>query len=267
MENEKDKLLPPALQAERILTYHTIELDLTAARTDHELPVSGNYLYVESTTDSTVSFSVRLNRRSDALIPMTEGRGIRGPFERIYVTNGAQAGKTCTIAFAAWPKDFEIIDQRTQLANINIDQVGGTASTGIDLGARITSIDGDLSTIKSYLSHEVGGRGTLVNKDATAAGAATAIIHTVTTGKTLILRAAEYSVYNGASVTGASDRLRIRDAADAKVWDIPLPAVTSAPVVGIGFATGIQVPALYDIVVTGSNAANFVHGTIHGFEI
>ncbi|MBA7603110.1 hypothetical protein ES703_10214 [subsurface metagenome] len=98
------------LKAQRIQLYNTITIDLATARTNEEMVFTGNYIYALEATDVDANVDVRFNELFRAAINVKEGRGIRVPFYRLYISNAAQAGKSVTLAIGIEASDFEVFD-------------------------------------------------------------------------------------------------------------------------------------------------------------
>jgi len=98
------------LKAQRVQLYHTITVDLNTARSNEERTFTGNYIYALEATDVDANLDIRFNETFRAAINIKEGRGIRVPFYRLYITNAAQAGKNITLAIGIEASDFEIFD-------------------------------------------------------------------------------------------------------------------------------------------------------------
>ena len=84
-------------------------------RADHEIVYTGNYLYGIEATDKDVNVSIRLNEQFRPLLNIKKGRGIRGPFYRLWLTNTAQAGKSITLVMGIEAANFEVIDNLTAI--------------------------------------------------------------------------------------------------------------------------------------------------------
>lgn len=98
------------LKGQRIQVYTTITLDLSTARDDEELAITGNYIYGLASTDDAANASVKFNEDARASIGIYTGRGIRCPFYRLFFTNAAQAGKTLTLAIGVEDSTFRVED-------------------------------------------------------------------------------------------------------------------------------------------------------------
>ncbi len=96
----------------------------------------------------------------------------------------------------------------------------------------------------------------------------TAILYTVTTGKTLYLSTATLSVAFSPDVTGTS-ALFLRDQNDANA--VIIFSVTHVSIngfaVGQSFFPPLEIPALWDICVSSGIAGLYAYGFIHGYEV
>ena len=114
MNGEKQKFIGginfDELRGQRIQVYNEIVLDLNIARTNQEHVFTGTYVYASEATDVDSNVSIRFNELFRANIKLVQGRGIRCPFYRFYLTNTAQAGKSLTLVIGIESADFEIFD-------------------------------------------------------------------------------------------------------------------------------------------------------------
>ena len=103
------------LRAQRIQVYNKITIDLAGVRADQEMVFTGNYIYGIEASDGTANIDIRLNEKFRSTINIKQGRGVRAPFYRFYVTNAAQAGKSLTLIIGVEAEQFEIIDNLTSI--------------------------------------------------------------------------------------------------------------------------------------------------------
>ena len=71
--------------------YNRLNISLASAQTDEVLDMDGDFIIVESLNGSC---SIKLNERSNNPIDLAIFKTIRSPFDRLYITNTAQAGKS-----------------------------------------------------------------------------------------------------------------------------------------------------------------------------
>ena len=90
-----------------IRTYQVIDLALDTARTEEELQIQGSYIYV-LTFDGT-DLNLKLNSKSNSIIPLRSHRSISGIFHRIFLTHTAQAGKIAKLLFGV-KAEFSVED-------------------------------------------------------------------------------------------------------------------------------------------------------------
>jgi len=84
--------------------YKVITKDLETARNSEELPDSkGNTLYV---CELTGEASIQLNRSDSDPIPLKQEDKIIFPFNKLYLTNTAQAGKNIQLIISSYSFDF-----------------------------------------------------------------------------------------------------------------------------------------------------------------
>lgn len=76
----------------------TVTLPLDTAMDNFELIVKGNQLWAVDASDLDVAINVKYNEQSGQGIPIAKGFALKGvPFNKIYITSAAQAGKTITL--------------------------------------------------------------------------------------------------------------------------------------------------------------------------
>ena len=71
--------------------YFIYRLDLTTAQTDHEISLAGEYLYIMAASSNTANAQARLNRNTNHALDLIEGIELETVFERVFITNTAQA--------------------------------------------------------------------------------------------------------------------------------------------------------------------------------
>lgn len=91
--------------------YKTVTLDLSTARSEVEVPLSGNYLVVFEATDFSSNVKVRFNESYMDALTLTKSRGLRIPFYRVFISNEAQAGKSVTLIFGVSDATIEALAQ------------------------------------------------------------------------------------------------------------------------------------------------------------
>ena len=138
-----------------------IDVDLSVARSDYELSIKGNFLFADmrsydsatvlSTTLETGTAFIRPNSVSSALLLLSAGRvynwGARDPFDALYVTNAAQAGKMLRLYYSTGP---------TMLPLGNEFQLTTTGSVDLESPDRRTDA---METFFDYRSVGAGGAG------------------------------------------------------------------------------------------------------------
>lgn len=87
--------------------YRVVELDLATARKDEKLNLQGTLFWAIDGTDSKVKITVKIDDQINDAIPVYPGIEVSGiPFDQLYITNAAQAGKTITLFIAMdWPRE------------------------------------------------------------------------------------------------------------------------------------------------------------------
>jgi len=93
--------------------YKTLTLDLSSARSEYEMPISGNYFLIMDASDINTNIDVRFNMITADRINLIKGRGVKLPFYKIYLSNTAQSGKSITIVYGISDTPLEYIDKAT----------------------------------------------------------------------------------------------------------------------------------------------------------
>lgn len=215
-------------------------LDLSVARTNEEFVVTGTFLYVLEATAG-AEIDIRFNRANNEAITLQHKFKINTPFERVYITNAAQAGKTITIVFAPSSELFDII-LPAEISSIT--SIGSIADP-------VTIINGALPT-----------GATAVNKSVYNSAA---IIHTVTAGKTLYLTGCNMQgAWNADGVT----YLEVRNASAVVQYSLMILSLYSDESDGLvqSFSPPLVIPANYDIYFN-KFANHFAGASIFGYEV
>ena len=98
------------LTQQRVQVYDTITLDLSTARDKQKLDFIGTYIYALEGTAISSEVEVRFNEASRKPIKITEGRGLRIPFYRLFFSNSAQSGESITLIVGIESAIFEVFD-------------------------------------------------------------------------------------------------------------------------------------------------------------
>lgn len=106
-------------------------LDLSVARTDQEVAITGGYFKFikEVNNDPNALVSIRFNDRANDGIDFTQGASIATPFTRFFITNTAQAGKAAVFLISPEQKnvaDYNSPNNQTLSAIQSI--LGGTGN-------------------------------------------------------------------------------------------------------------------------------------------
>lgn len=230
------------IRRKRIKTYHVLDYILDSARNDEALHITGSYIYVLNLDGAC---SIRLNENSSDSIDLLKFRVINSPFYRFFLTHTAQAGKTMKIAVGVESEFFALQDFQSPDFAI------------------LTGYGQELRNNFSY------NYGTQVVKSNSLSGILTVIIHTVTSGKTLLL---EYAFLN-LTVDGAGEShgiLKVRDAFDVDQYSIIYLHGYSSGSGRIGsdiFQGIISIPAGYDICIQSTTSIGYIKAFIKGREI
>lgn len=226
------------IKTQRIKVYHVLSFPLDSIRTDFELYVTGNYLYILGLAGSA---SIRLNELSSDSIDLFKSRQIQSPFYRIYLSNAAQAGLTLTLAVGVQSEYFQISDYQAP---------------------DLSLMSGYMQQLRDSFAYAYG---TQVAKSSTA-NCTTVIIHAVTDGKTFIL---DHYSFQGCAVTGGGvGQFFITDGAD--VWQYTISTInlqsTGNALSGEGNPS-LAIPAGYKIKLNSSTVGHIIYAFIKGREI
>ena len=88
--------------------YLILNVDLAQLHTDLQLDIGGDLLKVISASDNDATFDVKLNFNGASSIPMFRYRRVESFFNKIFITNTAQAGKTIQLLIGV--KQFFHVD-------------------------------------------------------------------------------------------------------------------------------------------------------------
>ena len=127
--------------------YGRISIDLSTARTDEELHVSGNQITIAGCDGGATTTYFKLNSKHSRKIYPAEITKVLGNFGGVYLTNAAESGKTLTIYLG---RDIFIFPARASAVRV-LKEDGTTigvvedkryiAHTGGHLKATLTSLD------------------------------------------------------------------------------------------------------------------------------
>lgn len=80
--------------------FHTIKIDLSVARNNERLKVTGNVLWAITASDLTAALNIKMNEQISEGIDYAQGLVISGAqFDQLFLTNAAQAGKSITLFY------------------------------------------------------------------------------------------------------------------------------------------------------------------------
>ena len=126
--------------------YSRIVLDLSSAKTNEELAISGDYIGVVGIT-STGSVKIRLDHRHSQEINLREVAEITSPFNRIYFTTDGTGGQAVLYVGGALTARIKPLEQKVSIRNIagsDVDLVENkrfTAHVGGHLKATLNTLD------------------------------------------------------------------------------------------------------------------------------
>ena len=238
------------LRAQRVQLYNTIEIDLSIVRLNQEQVFTGTYIYALEATDVDANVNVRFNELFRNNINLVRGRGVRCPFYRIYLSNAAQAGKTLTLAIGIESGEFEIFDVGKALGitgTVDVDQVGGWVVPERPAASVQVAVSGHVENT-------------------------TAVLYTVTAGKTLYLASANLHSYVAAGSLVGYGRIFVTNAADVEqycVLDLRWYASSTSMVHHESWNTLVllEIPEGFKVKVLASGgAAIHSYAFIQGYE-
>lgn len=125
----------------------TIPLD--TAFVNKQYDIAGNYIACFNSTDVNTNVDIEFNRINSGAINFTQGLKFRRPFNRIFITSSAQAGKTIQLLISSFNPLFELQDDRSNnltasyLAEIQEQLQGGTTLTNA-ADATVTTSSGSV---------------------------------------------------------------------------------------------------------------------------
>lgn len=140
----------------------TIPLDTALVNDVRE--ISGMFFGVISTTDISTSVNIEFNHLGSGKIPFTQGLYLDVPFNKIYITSDAQAGKTITFIYTSQNPIFKVTDNRSnqlqaQYLSDMLDQLRGQ-TTKATVGDDVS-----VSTITKVQSSASGTRAVFIFAD------------------------------------------------------------------------------------------------------
>ena len=176
--------------------FFTVTLDLANARTEAELKITGTILWALSASDLDASVTVKFNTQAAEGIIFQRGLSIRGMrYDRLFVTNTVQAGKTLTLFYGReHAEGIQVDNALIGFQNIKIDQpdtitsftdvaLVGLATTQILTAksarreAIITNLAANVQTMRIADSNAAAARGIPLAPGQTLILTTTAAIH------------------------------------------------------------------------------------------
>jgi hypothetical protein len=128
--------------------YGRISIDLSTARTDEEMHISGNQITIAGCDGGATTTYFKLNSKHSRKIYPAEITKMLGNFGGVYMSNAAEPGKTLTIYLG---RDIFIFPARAEAVRV-LKEDGTTidpgqdkrhiAHTGAHLKATLTNLDG-----------------------------------------------------------------------------------------------------------------------------
>ena len=104
--------------------FFTLTLDLATERGEEEVKITGTILWAISASDLDASATVKFNTQAGEGVVFQRGLSIRGMrYDRLFITNAAQAGKTITLFYGReHTEGIQIDNALIGFQNIKIDQ-------------------------------------------------------------------------------------------------------------------------------------------------
>ncbi len=126
--NTAGALMPLPSQGERLVPsigqgagrIGVVRVDLTNARTLEEFIMTGNFVWAIRASAQNAAMDVRFNSQRDPDIPFAAGLSIAGlPFDRLYISNAAQAGQSIDLLYAVERAGgFNITNRSTTIQSV-----------------------------------------------------------------------------------------------------------------------------------------------------
>jgi hypothetical protein len=233
--------------------FEVVTLALDTATVARYVANAGNFIYVLNATDTNVSVNVQLtqnNNRSMEILPLVKCLGYKCPFEGLYLSWSAQAGKTITLLIGSLGgKMLDVIDNRL--------------STEL-----LSAVDG----LENNTRGLNGNTGTQVNKRSSVTGNSTGVIHTVTAGKNLFLTSCELNFTSTVvTISTSSGYLTVTDGSDVQFFYLSEILNQIGMPIGMyskvrSFSPPIIIPAGYKVKVIGVETNTKTAAIINGWE-
>lgn len=167
-------------------------LPLDTALTNFQVSLMGNFIGCINATDANANVSIEFNKIGSGQINFTQGLEIARPFDNLFLTSTAQAGKTITFVISSYaPELFGIQDNRSNtltasyLANIQAELQGGSTLTN---AADVSVTTSAASVLAADSPHAVSFFADLANTDVIYIGNASVSA----TRKWIALRAGDF---------------------------------------------------------------------------
>lgn len=96
--------------------YNIFILDLTNARNSELLEAMGGYIWVKDATDPSVNIDVQIDNSANDKLNLHKSNGVVARFEKLFISNTAQSGKTITLLITPDFNTFRTIEQVFSIA-------------------------------------------------------------------------------------------------------------------------------------------------------
>jgi hypothetical protein len=256
--------------------YNVLNYNLTNGLNE-EVQVPGGFIYMKDATDLSVKIAVRPDSKTNDAVYLKKQFGIVVGFKKLYITADAQANKTVELLVTDSYDTFRIFEQ-AQIQDINsvasitnpvtvasvtnpvtianptiadILKVGGTTQTGWDLQKLQKNLDAEYGT--QTIKYNIIGTGGII------------IIHTVATGKNLLLENVGMQISNqsGNYSTGG---VYVRDSADVLIYRLFYFDLPNAQSLSEDKNVSLIIPSGFDICLHGDASGMKVSAFIKGRE-
>jgi len=142
------------IRKQRIKIYHILSFDLSIARVNELVTITGSYIYclLQSGTASLV-----LNELEGDSIDLLKFRAIKAPFYRLFLSNAAQVGITIKLAIGVQSDWFEIDDSGASILGGVITEASSPSLFNIPCPVANTEYVQGLGECRKFMVKARGG--------------------------------------------------------------------------------------------------------------
>jgi len=149
------KTLLDQIKKQRIKLYHILNFDLSIARVNELVQITGSYIYLLVQTGTA---SVILNELEGDSIDLLKFRAIKAPFYRFFLTNTAQAATSVKIAIGVTSEYFEIDDSGASIIGGVVTEAAAPALFNVTCASADTEYSQSLGECRKFLIKPRGGQ-------------------------------------------------------------------------------------------------------------